>query len=200
MRGKGLIIGLVFGEPSSLRLKSRWKMMESARKGLFSQLVVGPLFHRHRILTQVAADNMNVVKLLPPLIAGQEEVDYFVGALDDVLEDAHRNSGAAVRVRQDPRQERVATGAVLSSPSRMPRARAHRQRSSPATGCSSRARTVSSAPRSPGPCLPVGRDVVGSAPARCGATHNLDGLEVERFVADLRDARCCSRRGRRVAG
>jgi ornithine--oxo-acid transaminase len=68
-------------------------MMESARKGLFSQLIVGPLFHRHRILTQVAADNMNVVKLLPPLIAGQEEVDYFVSALDDVLEDAHRNSG-----------------------------------------------------------------------------------------------------------
>ncbi len=92
VRGKGLIIGLVFGEPSSLRLKSRWKMMEGARKGLFSQLVVGPLFHRHRILTQVAGDNMNVVKLLPPLIAGQEEVDYFVGALDDVLADAHRNS------------------------------------------------------------------------------------------------------------
>ena len=42
VRGKGLIIGLVFGEPSSLRLKSRWKMMESARKGLFSQLVVAP--------------------------------------------------------------------------------------------------------------------------------------------------------------
>jgi ornithine--oxo-acid transaminase len=92
VRGKGLIIGLVFGEPSSLRLKSRWKMMEGARKGLFSQLVVGPLFHRHRILTQVAGDNMNVVKLLPPLIVGQEEVDYFVGALDDVLADAHRNS------------------------------------------------------------------------------------------------------------
>ncbi len=67
-------------------------MVEGARKGLFSQLVVGPLFQRHRILTQVAADSMNVVKLLPPLIAGQEEVDYFVGALDDVLEDAHRNS------------------------------------------------------------------------------------------------------------
>jgi len=92
VRGKGLMIGLVFGEPTSLRLRSRWKMMEGARKGLFSQLIVGPLFHRHRILTQVAGDNMNVVKLLPPLIAGQEEVDYFVGALDDVLADAHRNS------------------------------------------------------------------------------------------------------------
>lgn len=92
VRGKGLMIGLEFAEPSSLGLKVRWKLMESAHKGLFSQLVVGPLFQRHRILTQVAADNMNVVKILPPLIAGQEEVDYFIGALDDVLADAHRGS------------------------------------------------------------------------------------------------------------
>ncbi|MGD0081771.1 MAG: aspartate aminotransferase family protein [Acidimicrobiales bacterium] len=92
VRGKGLMIGLEFGEPASLRLKSRWKMLETARKGLFSQLIVGPLFQRHRILTQVAADNVNIVKILPPLICGQEEVDYFVAALDDVLGDAHRNS------------------------------------------------------------------------------------------------------------
>jgi ornithine--oxo-acid transaminase len=92
VRGEGLMIGLVFGEPSSLRLKSRWKMMEGARKGLFSQLIVGPLFNRHRILTQVAADNVNVVKLLPPLVIGEEEIAYFTEALDDVLNDAHRNS------------------------------------------------------------------------------------------------------------
>ena len=92
VRGLGLMIGLEFGEPSSLRLKSRWKMLETARKGLFSQLIVGPLFQRHRILTQVAADNVNIIKLLPPLICGQEEVDYFAAALDDVVGDAHHNS------------------------------------------------------------------------------------------------------------
>ncbi|MGH9302795.1 MAG: aspartate aminotransferase family protein [Acidimicrobiales bacterium] len=92
VRGKGMMIGLVFGEPSSFGTRSRWKMMEAARKGLFSQLIVGPLFNRHRILTQVAADGVNVVKLLPPLIAGQEEVDYFVEALEDVLDDAHSSS------------------------------------------------------------------------------------------------------------
>ena len=53
----------------------------------------GALFHRHRILTQVAADNVNIIKLLPPLICGQEEIDYFVAALDDVLKDAHSGSG-----------------------------------------------------------------------------------------------------------
>lgn len=93
VRGKGLIIGLVFGKPESRSLRMRWNALEAVRTALFSQMVVVPLFHRHRILTQVAADNMNVIKLLPPLISGQEEVDYFVAALDDVLHDAHRGSG-----------------------------------------------------------------------------------------------------------
>ncbi|MGH9109033.1 MAG: aspartate aminotransferase family protein [Acidimicrobiales bacterium] len=93
VRGKGLMIGLVFGKPTSRRMRLRWNTIEALRNALFSQMVVVPLFHRHRILTQVAADNMNVVKLLPPLIAGEEEVESFVGALDDVLGDAHRGSG-----------------------------------------------------------------------------------------------------------
>ncbi len=56
-------------------------------------MLVVPLFHRHRILTQVAADNVNIIKLLPPLICGQEEIDYFVNALDDVMKDAHTGGG-----------------------------------------------------------------------------------------------------------
>jgi ornithine--oxo-acid transaminase len=93
VRGKGLMIGLVFGEPTSRVLRLRWKALEAMRTALFSQLVVVPLFHRHRILTQVAADNMNVVKLLPPLIAGEAEVEYFVDALEDVLASAEKGSG-----------------------------------------------------------------------------------------------------------
>jgi ornithine--oxo-acid transaminase len=92
VRGKGLMIGLVFGEPSTPGLRRRFKMVEAIRPALFSQMIVTPLFHRHHILTQVAADNMNVIKLLPPLIAGEEEVDLFLDALDDVLASAERGS------------------------------------------------------------------------------------------------------------
>lgn len=92
MRGKGLMIGLVFGMPTSFRQRARFRLLEAARTGLFSQIVVGPLFTRHGIITQVAADSMNVVKLLPPLVIGPYEVDYFTAALDDVLTDAERNS------------------------------------------------------------------------------------------------------------
>ncbi len=93
VRGKGLMVGLVFGAPDSLRQRARFRAVEMARSGLFAQTIVMPLFQRHRILTQVAADGVNIVKLLPPLICGQEEVDAFVGALDDVLDDATRGSG-----------------------------------------------------------------------------------------------------------
>jgi acetylornithine/succinyldiaminopimelate/putrescine aminotransferase len=93
VRGKGLMIGLVFGPPESRALRRRWRAIEAMRTALFSQLVVVPLYHRHGILTQVAADNMNVVKLLPPLVAGDEEVEYFADALDDVLGAASQGSG-----------------------------------------------------------------------------------------------------------
>ena len=51
------------------------------------------LFARHRILTQVAADHMELIKLLPPLIAGEAEVEWFLNAFTDVMEDAHRVGG-----------------------------------------------------------------------------------------------------------
>jgi len=98
VRGMGLMIGLVFGPPSSRSGRARFKVLELARKGFFSQLIVVPLFHRHRILTQVAADNVNIVKLLPPLIIGDEEIEAFVAALDDVLADATRSSGLLLEV------------------------------------------------------------------------------------------------------
>ena len=82
-----------FGAPGARRAKRRFRVVEAARTAMFSQTLVVPLFHRHHILTQVAADNVNVIKLLPPLIAGETEIDMFVDALDELLADAERSSG-----------------------------------------------------------------------------------------------------------
>jgi hopanoid-associated sugar epimerase len=95
VRGLGLMIGLEFAEPRSGPLRHQFRALEWLRPAMFAQMVVVPLFHRHRVLTQVAADGVNVIKLLPPLIAGPAEVEYFLAALDDVLADAHRGPGLA---------------------------------------------------------------------------------------------------------
>jgi ornithine--oxo-acid transaminase len=96
VRGRGLMIGIEFGRPSSLKARGVWTMLNTARRGLFAQLVVVPLHNRHRILTQVAGDHMAVIKLLPPLMIGDEEVETFLTAFDDVMADAMRPNGLAV--------------------------------------------------------------------------------------------------------
>jgi 4-aminobutyrate aminotransferase-like enzyme len=93
VRGQGQMIGIEFGAPSARRARRRYRVVESARTAMFSQTLVVPLFHRHHILTQVAADSVNVIKLLPPLIAGEAEIDLFVNALAELLGDAERSSG-----------------------------------------------------------------------------------------------------------
>ena len=60
------------------------------QKGLFAQLVVGPLFSKHRILTQVAGHNMAVVKVLPPLVLLDADVEEFAGALRSTIASARR--------------------------------------------------------------------------------------------------------------
>jgi len=92
VRGRGQMIGVVFGPPTSRAAKMRWRAVETARTAMFSQTLVVPLFQRYGILTQVAADNVNVIKLLPPLIAAEAEIDIFVEALDELLTQAEQNS------------------------------------------------------------------------------------------------------------
>ncbi|HEY5011029.1 MAG TPA: aminotransferase class III-fold pyridoxal phosphate-dependent enzyme, partial [Acidimicrobiales bacterium] len=96
IRGRGQMIGIEFGRPTSRGARLRWRLIETTRTAMFTQTLVVPLFHRYRILTQVAADNINVIKLLPPLIAGKKEIDLFVNALDELLTEAERSSASLV--------------------------------------------------------------------------------------------------------
>ncbi|MEV8097033.1 aspartate aminotransferase family protein [Kitasatospora sp. NPDC085879] len=93
VRGRGLMIGIEFGRPKSLKLRTGWTALQAARKGLFAQMVVVPLLQRHRILTQVSGDHLEVIKLIPPLIITEKEVDRFVDAFTEVMDEAHRGSG-----------------------------------------------------------------------------------------------------------
>ena len=94
VRGKGLMIAVEFGSPKSLSLKAAWGMLETANKGLFSQMITIPLFKNHRILSQVAGHGMNVVKFLPPLVIGEKDRDWILSAMDDVVADCHKVPGA----------------------------------------------------------------------------------------------------------
>jgi ornithine--oxo-acid transaminase len=94
VRGKGLMIGIEFGPPKSLRLKASWNVLESANKGLFCQLITVPLFKDHKILTQVAGHGLHTIKLLPPLTITEEDCAWIERAFDDVIAQSHKVPGA----------------------------------------------------------------------------------------------------------
>ena len=92
VRGRGLMIGIEFGMPQSLRLRARYAPLSAARKGLFTQIVVCALFDQHRILTQTAGDHMDVLKLLPPLVTTGEDIEWFVTAFRSVMDSVSGSS------------------------------------------------------------------------------------------------------------
>jgi len=94
VRGKGLMIGIEFGVPHSLKLKASWNLLETANSGLFCQLIVIPLLKEHRILTQVAGHGNHTIKLLPPLVITDSDCEWIERSFEAVIADAHRVPGA----------------------------------------------------------------------------------------------------------
>ncbi|HET8527521.1 MAG TPA: aspartate aminotransferase family protein [Gaiellaceae bacterium] len=85
VRGLGLMWAIEFEGDSRM-----YRLLERAQRGLFAQLVVVPLFRDHRILTQVAGHNMAVVKVLPPLMLADEDLEQFAEALRETVGQARR--------------------------------------------------------------------------------------------------------------
>lgn len=93
VRGQGLLIGIEL-EPASgvmMRTVPAW-----AREGLYAQVVCALLLRDHGIIAQPCSLSPNVLRVEPPLIVSDGEIDTFVTALDQVLE-ACPSHGAALK-------------------------------------------------------------------------------------------------------
>jgi ornithine--oxo-acid transaminase len=101
VRGLGLMWAIELGMPERRRRRAVWNLVERAQTGLAAQLLVVPLFQRHRIFCQVAGHRMNVVKALPALVVTEEEIRRFAAALEDVVARADRMGSAVGRLGWD---------------------------------------------------------------------------------------------------
>ena len=95
VRGKGLMIGVELGAPSSLGLKASWHALETVNTGLFCQLITIPLFKEHKILSLIAGHGSHTIKVHPALTVTDEDCDWIETAFEEAITDAHRVPGAA---------------------------------------------------------------------------------------------------------
>lgn len=89
VRGMGLLMGIEFQAPRQLRLRIPYEAFAAIHPAVFGQIVVMRLFRDSGFLTQICGNNFMVLKVAPPLVVTDEQLDAFVLAIRDVVGLAH---------------------------------------------------------------------------------------------------------------
>lgn len=89
VHGAGMLSGIEFKAPSQLTLRMAYEAFQRIHPGLFGQMLVMRLFKSEHILTQVCGNNFMVLKVAPPLVVTEEQLDSFVAAIDRVVNVVH---------------------------------------------------------------------------------------------------------------
>jgi ornithine--oxo-acid transaminase len=93
VRGKGLMFAIDFARPKSgFLLQQKWDALHKMNFAVFGQTVIVPLLHEHKILTQVAGYHTEVIKFLPPMTVTKEDMDWFLSAMEQVLDKTTKTS------------------------------------------------------------------------------------------------------------
>lgn len=88
VRGKGLFIGIEFG--------GHKKLYSAKIEEFMMTTIISKMLRKHKILCGFTANNPAVLRFEPPLIVGEEDIDRFVAALDDVLAENKNEFALAV--------------------------------------------------------------------------------------------------------
>jgi len=91
IRGLGLLSGIEFQAPRQLRLRVPFEAFQKIHPGMFGQVMVMGLFRRG-VLTQVCGNNFLVLKVAPPLVIDDAEIEEFLFAIEQLVEAMHSSS------------------------------------------------------------------------------------------------------------
>ena len=94
VRGRGLMIGVEL-DPKAMSIDLPG--LANRTPTLVAQALVVRLLQRHRLLAQSTSKGSGVIKLVPPLVIADEDVDWIVEAFRESLQELARGRGAAVR-------------------------------------------------------------------------------------------------------
>ncbi len=89
IRGQGMLTGIEFQPPRSIAMRLSFEAFKAVHAGLFGQILVMKLFNDKNILTQICGNNFMVLKVAPPLIVSEAQLDHIVESVRDVIATVH---------------------------------------------------------------------------------------------------------------
>jgi len=92
VRGVGLFCGIEFQPSRQWTLRASYEAFKRIHPGMFGQMLVMNLFREKGILTQMCGNNFQVLKVAPPLVVTDAQIDEFVGKVGEVVESIHSST------------------------------------------------------------------------------------------------------------
>jgi ornithine--oxo-acid transaminase len=93
VRGLGMLTGIEFQTPKRLRLRVPFEAFARIHPAMFGQVLVMRLFRDKGMLTQICGNDFMVLKVAPPLIISEQQLDEFVVAIGEIVELMHGGGG-----------------------------------------------------------------------------------------------------------
>ena len=91
IRGLGLFNAIEFKAPRSLLLRAPFESFGMIHPGMFGQVVVMRLFRDHGILSQICGNSFLTLKVSPPLVVTDAQIDHYVSAIEAVVDLMHNS-------------------------------------------------------------------------------------------------------------
>jgi ornithine--oxo-acid transaminase len=92
VRGMGMLSGIEFRAPGSLKLRLPFEAFRAIHPGMFGQVVVMQMFRNQGFLTQMCGNNFMVLKVAPPLVITESQLDEFVVGIRNVVDLMHTSA------------------------------------------------------------------------------------------------------------
>ncbi len=92
VRGLGMLGGIEFTAPRQLRLRVAFESFRRIHPAMFGQILVMRMFRDKGILTQICGNNFMVLKVAPPLVVTESQLQEFVEAVRDVVDLMHHST------------------------------------------------------------------------------------------------------------
>jgi ornithine--oxo-acid transaminase len=93
VRGEGMLSGIEFQAPRQMRLRLAFGSFRAIHPAMFGQMLVMRMFRDKNILTQICGNDFMVLKVAPPLVVTEQQIDEFVEAIRNTVDLAHNSAG-----------------------------------------------------------------------------------------------------------
>jgi len=92
IRGLGMLSGIVFRPPRSVKLRLAFEAFRHIHPAMFGQVIVMRMFRDEHVLMQMCGNNFMVLKVAPPLVTTDEQLSSFVERISRVVHLAHHSA------------------------------------------------------------------------------------------------------------